>query len=174
MTEHDILDAIGDMDPAYLEEATEKPFVNKRKWIRPVALAACLLIVVMIPLAYRQYIWMYNNLDYASEAYEDCRVYYVKDQALYYESVGIYGGDAEMFEAWRDKNGIRVNAALQGLTVLPKQEDSEEGCTVRVTLSASVKSLFEEADGERLREALKRTIASYREITVDKLELIFV
>ena len=82
MTEHDILDAIGDIDPAYLEEAKNKSAMTKRKWIGLGSLAACLLVFLMIPLGYQHYWLAYENLDYTADDYVECDIYYLKIQFL--------------------------------------------------------------------------------------------
>ena len=100
MTEHDILDAIGDIDPAYLEEAKRASAPKRLKWVGFGSLAACLLLLIF-PLAYRHwFLSMAEASDYAPTSSQECSVYFVWDGALYYETVDISGGDAEMLEAW--------------------------------------------------------------------------
>ena len=179
MTEHDILDAIGDIDPAYLEEAKSKPVINGRKLAWMCSLAACLIIVFMVPFVYQHYWISYDSLDYAPEAYTKCDIYYWKDHAIYYESANVRGGDWEMFEIWKSKNNISDEAVLQKIVLSPDQNiadsDRVHHCdTVSVTLPASLKRYFENEDGAWRKESLKRTISSYRNITIDTLELLFI
>lgn len=169
MTEHDLLDAIGDIDPAYLEEAKSKPTVSKKKWIAFSSLAACLLL--FFSLGYRHYWLVYESPDYTSEAYEECCVYYLKDHALYYEITGVCGGDAEMFEIWKEKNGITGQSGLQNIVLSPLEDGV---CDVFVTIPASMAVYFENEDGAWRLEALKKTIGSYRDIVINSFELIYV
>ena len=172
MTENDILDAIGDIDPVYLEEVNTKVEIKKIKWWSAGSLAACLLVLLIVPL-WLQHGWRaHESVDYAATEYAECNIYYVKDHALYYEAVGVLGGDLEMFEAWKNKNGIAEEAALQNVVFLTGQDCTED--TVIVTLPASLSRYFENEDGAWRRDALKKTLASYRNITIDTIELIFV
>ena len=172
MTENDILDAIGDIDPAYLEDVNTKHETKKIRWWTTGALAACLLVVLIVPV-WLQHSWLsYESVDYAATDYAECNIYYVKDHALYYEAVGVLGGDLERFEAWKNKNGIAEEAALQNVVFLTGQDGTED--TVIVTLPASLSRYFENEDGAWRRDALKKTLASYRNITIDTIELIFV
>ena len=175
MTENDILDAIGDIDPAYLEEVNTKHETKKIRWWKTGALAACLLVVLIVPV-WLQHSWLsYESVDYAATDYAECNIYYVKDHVLYYESAGVLGGDPEMFEIWKSKNGIAENAVLQSIALSPQQDGAEDRAdTVIVTLPASLSRYFENEDGAWRSEALKNTIASYRKVTVDTIELIFV
>ena len=174
MTENDILDAIGDIDPTYLEEVQSRPGKFKRAWIGVASLAAC-LILFLIPLAYQHYMRSFDDVDYSAEDYTECFVYYVKDHAVYYESAGVRGGDREMFEVWKNKNGIAEEAVLQNVVFSPQQDGTEDHAdTVSVTLPASLRHYFENEDGAWRREALKKTLASYRNVTIDTIELIFV
>lgn len=179
MTEYDILDAIGDIDPAYLEEAKDKSFHFRKKWIGIGSLAACLLIFFICPLAH-QYYWLnYESLDYVATEDVECCVYYVQNHALYYESVGVRGGDVEMFEVWKSKNGITKKGVLQNIVLLPAPNEPDQGSkahyeTVCVTVSSSLKNYFENEDGAWREESLKKTIESYRRVTIDTLEMIFV
>ena len=52
MTEHDILDAIGDIDPMYLEEAKRRPLRGRIKWVSIGSLAACLALLLVFPLQF--------------------------------------------------------------------------------------------------------------------------
>ena len=174
MTENDILDAIGDIDPAYLEEVQKRPRKIKRAWTGIASLAACLMLLA-IPLVCQHYWWSFDEVDYSAEAYTECFVYYAKDHALYYESVGVRGGDLEMFEIWKSKNGITAEATLQNIVFSPGQDGTEDYAdAVFVTLPDSLRCYFEHEDGSWRTEALKKTIASYRKVKIDTIELIFV
>ena len=175
MTENDILDAIGDIDPVYLEEVNKKVEIKKIKWWRAGSLAACLLVLLIVPLWLQHGWWAHESVDYAATEYAECNIYYVKDHALYYEAAGVLGGDLEMFEAWKNKNGITEEAVLQNVVFSPGQDDTDDHAkAVIVTLPASLNDYFENEDGFWRTEALKKTLASYRNITIDTIELIFV
>ena len=175
MTENDILDAIGDIDPAYLEEVNAKAGTKKIKWWSAGSLAACLLLVLIVPVLLQHSWWAYESVDYVATEYETCNIYYVKDHVLYYEAAGVSGGDLEMFEIWKTKNGIKKEATLQSIVLSPKQDGTADHIeTVLVTLPDSLRRYFENEDGAWRKEALKNTIASYRNITIEAIELIFV
>ena len=177
MTENDILDAIGDIDPAYLEEAESKSSADKFKWIGFGALAACFFMFLIFPLGYYHYLWGANNGDYAPKDYNECAVYYVRDGEILYEATGVWGGDTEMFAAWMEKNDININVDLSaiGFSFAPSDgaEDGSGGYLVTVTVPSAISAYFEKDNGALLLEALKKTIASYRHITVGGLELIY-
>ena len=174
MTKNDILDAIGDIDPAYLEEAKRNPS-RKMKWAGIGSLAACLLIFLIFPFGYQHYRMIYETPDYSAEEYVECRIYYLKDHALYYETVGVRGGDMEMFEIWKTKNSLSGESVLHSIDLSPAADaDPDHYDTVFVTLSAAMANWFENDDGAWRLESLKKTIASYRSIKVDTIEVIFV
>jgi hypothetical protein len=178
MTENDILEAIGDIDSAYLEEAKRKPVPAKMKWIGVGSLAACFLLLFIFPMGYRHFILRNDEYDYAPQAYEICSVYYVKDHILYSESVGVVGGDIEMFDIWKEKNNIDSDVELKNIVFSYSDSASEyeefSHCeTVSVTVSAILEAYFENEDGTLLLDALKNTIASYRKVTIGTLTLIY-
>ena len=174
MTENDLLDAIGDIDPAYLEEAKNHSRNFKRKWIALGSLAAC-LVLLLIPLGLQHYWLAYESVDYTAQAHTKCCIYYVRDHAVYYESADVWGGDQEMFEIWKSKNGISDKAVLQSLVLSSEPVDDKDRVdTVFVKLPSSLERYFENEEGILRKDALKKTIASYRDITVDTIELIFV
>ncbi len=179
MTEHDILDAIGDIDPAYLEEVNTKTEPKKIKWWKTGSWAACLLLLLIVPIGLQHGWWAHESVDYAATEQVECHIYYVKDHALYYEDAGIGGGDLEMFEIWKEKNGIKKDSALQSIVLSPTQDGADTGAaehydTAIVKLSSSMRRYFENEDGIWRKEALKKTIASYRNVTINTIELIFV
>ena len=179
MTEHDILDAIGDIDPAYLEEVNTKTEPKKITWWKTGSLAACLLLLLIVPVWLQHGWWAQERVDYAATEYTECNVYYVKDHALYYEAAGVSGGDLEMFEIWKTKNGIKKDAALKSIVLSPTQDGTDTGSaehydTATITLPSSLRRYFENEEGSLRRDALKYTIASYRNATIDAIELIFV
>ena len=173
MTENDILDAIGDIDPAYLEEAQRNPAPQRARLIRMGSLAACLLLFLAIPLGIHLYLLNVESYDYAPPSYQECYVYYVNGNEIACVHTGVCGGDAEMFEAWKNKNGIDEKIDLKIVNVSVSHEDSAEGASVYVTLPASMETWFTNEDGALRLEALKKTIASYRNITIGRFELIY-
>jgi hypothetical protein len=173
MTENDILDAIGDIDPAYLEEAQKKPVTQRSRWIRMGSIAACLVLFLVVPLGIHLYLLNVNSYDYAPQSYQECDVYYLEDHAIVSVTAGVWGGDAEMFEVWKNKNGIDVQIDLKIVNVSVSHNESADGNTVYVTVPASMEAWFTNEDGVLRLEALKKTIASYRSITIDRLEMIY-
>ena len=173
MTENDILDAIGDIDPAYLEEAQRNPAPQRARLIRMGSLAACLLLFLAIPLGIHLYLLNVESYDYAPPSYQECYVYYVNGNEIACVYTGVCGGDAEMFEAWKNKNGIDENIDLKNITVSVSHDGATDGDTVCVTVPASVSAWFVDEDGALRLEALKKTIASYRNITIGRFELIY-
>lgn len=175
MTENDILDAIGDIDPAYLEAVNIKTETKRIKWWKVSSLTACLLLLLIVPLWLQNGWFAHESVDYAVTDYAECNIYYVKDHALYYEATGVSGGDLEMFEIWKTKNGITEEAVLQNIVFSPQQSGAQDHAdTVLVTLPDALRRYFEDEDGSRRTEALKKTIASYRSVTIEAIELIFV
>ncbi len=174
MTENDILDAIGDIDPAYLEEAQGRTLMQRSKLFRMGSLAACLLLFLAIPLGIHLYLLSMESYDYAPQSYQECGVYYVEDHAIVCATVGIWGGDAEMLEVWANKNGLARKLDLKSVGVSVSRDGSAYGHTAYVTLPASAAAWFESEDGALRLEALRKTVASYRNITVDRLELIYI
>lgn len=171
MTEHDILDAIGDMDPAYLEEARRRPASRKVRWERVSALAACFLLLLIFPV-HVFFLKTAENSDFTSAEDRECVVYFVQDGALYYETADILGGDAEMFEAWARKNGIAEIFELKDISFVFTQR--EDGLyEAAVTVPASLSRYFEGEYGVLRLDSLKRTVASYRDIGIALLSVTY-
>lgn len=171
MTEHDILDAIGDIDPMYLEEAKRRPLRGRIKWVSIGSLAACLALLLVFPLQY----YLLNreeNKDYAPKADQECAVYFVQDGALYYETVGVLGGDAEMFETWARKNGVTDVIDLKDIS-FSFTMIATDFFDVIVTVPMGLAHYFEGDDGALHSESLKRTIASYRNIEIGSLAVVY-
>jgi len=184
MTTDDILDAIGDIDSAYLEEAGKKPIILRKSFLAG-ALAACFVFLFVFPFGYyRHYLLRNDECNYVAEAYEEFFVYYVKDHSVEAEHVGVFGGDMEMFDVWKDKNHIGKNVSIQKISLLAVQalpdgvfgdasDEANHRYILRITVSASLAPYFEAADGALLMECLMKTIASYRNVTLDDIELIY-
>ncbi len=171
MTEHDILDAIGDIDPAYLEEARRKPVPIRLKWAGIGSLAACLLLLIIFPF-HARVLKMAESGDFAPAEGVECSVYFVRDNALYYESANILGGDAEMFETWARKNGMKETMDLKSISFdfIPREDGLLD---VTVTVSSSLSHYFEGNEGDLLLDSLKRTVASYRDIEIGSLSVVY-
>ena len=174
MTEHDILDAIGEIDPVYLEEARRKPLIsNKKRWAFG-SLAACLFLFLFIPVAQQLY-WLNSEAcDYVSESYHECYIYYTEDGEIYRELTGIRGGDSEMFEAWKVKNGIKKFVDPKEVNFSFSESDSGQGYDVILALPASMERYFKNENGALRLEALKQTVVSYRNTEVATLTLVYI
>ena len=171
MTEHDILDAIGDIDPTYLEEARRKPISGKIRWAGASALAACFLLLLIFPVHFL-FLRTAESNDYTSTEDRECDVYFVQDGALYYETVDIRGGDAEMFEAWARKNGVTESIDPKEISVLLNRKEADL-FDVTVTVPAWFSHYFEGKEGALRLDSLKRTAASYRDIGIGELLIVY-
>ena len=172
MTEHDILDAIGDIDPAYLEEAKQIPSKRKIKWVGFGALAACFLMFLIFPFGYRHYFKMTPENDYAPKDYRTCSVYYEQEGALYYDEMDVQGGDAEMLEIWARKNGVTEAFDLCDISFEFTQRDDGSFEAV-ITVPAFFTGYLESGSGALRLDSLKRTVASYREIDIAELSIVY-
>ena len=172
MTEHDILDAIGDIDPAYLEEAKRIPAKRKIKWVGFGALAACFLIFLIFPFGYHHYFKMTPENDYAPKDYRRCCVYYEQDGALYYIEKDVQGGDAEMFEIWARTNGVTEAFDLCDISFEITQGDNGSFDVV-ITVPALFTYYLEHGNGALRMDSLKRTIASFCEIDIAELSIVY-
>ena len=185
MTADDILNAIGDIEPIYLEEAKGKPKF-KRLWICVSSVAACFfLFFVFQGMYYQQYLLNYDDSNYAPEAYEEFFVYYVEDGEVKKEKVGVFGGDMEMFDVWKSKNGIGNEVTLHKISSItvnskpapesgPVSDENQHRHILRVTVSASLAAYPESEGGELLSDCLKKTIASYWNVESEDIELVYV
>jgi hypothetical protein len=172
MTEHDILDAIGDIDPAYLEEARQSHAQRKIKWVGFGALAACFLMFLIFPFGFRHYFKMTSENDYAPKDCKTCSVYYEQDGELYYEELEVLGAESEMFEVWARKNG--VTEAFDLCNIAFEFTQAEDGSfDVIITVPASLGHYFESGSGALRLDSLKRTLASYREIDIAALSIVY-
>jgi len=173
MKADDLLDAIGELDELYLEPLEEKPKRRKIVWSGIGSLAACLLLFLFLPNGLLNRMAMQNEADYVSKEYTSLWVYYAEDGSLSSFRYEIHGGDAEMFAAWKNKNGIGADVLLKDIELWEAApSNSETGYLLRVTLTASFSQYLEaDADG-LLRESLKRTVASYAGVMILDMELI--
>ena len=187
MTASDFLEAMGEIDDRYIQEAKQepkqKPKFKKTIWIGVGSLAACFLIILALPLSFLHMRMMNNgSSDYVSEAYENFSVYFVQGDEICQESTGVYGGDSEMFGVWKEKNNIGSDVGLIELSLLLVAKPEESGSPndneearyiVRVKVSASMEDYFTQKNRALLTESLMKTIASYHHVTIDDMELIF-
>ena len=172
MTKHDILDAIGDIDPAYLAEAKRKPVIAKFKWIGVTSLAACLILMLVIPVCYQYFFLKPTDVDYAPIESNECSVYFVQDGELNSESVDVLGGDAEMFQIWAIKNSVKETIDLKDISFAVSQSESDL-FDVLVTVPVMLSHYFQDEDGDLLLDSLKKTIASYRNIEIGVLSITY-
>lgn len=180
MKPDDLLDAIGEIEDSYLETAYEKQPKRAIKWIGIGSLAACFLLILLIPLGFLHGMNQMSEVDYSSKDITRFSVYYADGEALSHLTYEIHGGYEEMFFAWKNQNGIGKEVLLQDITLLNAslKEDFDGELQsekiLRITVSASFSAYLEENKQGLLLESLKKTVASYMGAKIADIELIFV
>lgn len=179
MRADDLLDAIGEIEDSYLETAYEKQPKRAIKWIGIGSLAACLMFLFLpYGLLHRLNLRSMAEVDYSPKDYTRFSVYYADGEKLSSLTYEIYGGNEEMFFAWKNQNGIGSEVLLKEIELLnaSSQEDFDAELQpkkiLRITVSASFSAYLEENQQGLLLESLKKTVASYTGARIEEIELI--
>ena len=182
MRADDLLDILGEIDDVYLETAKEKTKRRKIMWTTVGSLAACFLLVLLIPLGFLHGMSQESDVDYSSKDITRFSVYYVDGAALSHRVYEIHGGYEEMFFAWKKQNGIDGNIVLKDIEMQAKIQEGNTGSNdssdgeyvLRITISSSFADYIENEDSTLLQESLKQTVASWVGVRISDIELIFV
>lgn len=180
MNVDELLDVMGEIDDSYLTEAKEQPNRRKIKWMAIGSLAACFLLVLLIPLGFLHGMNQLSEVDYSSKDITRFSVYYVDGAALSHRVYEIHGGYEEMFFAWKKQNGIAENVGLKDIDLQVKIQEGNTGSNdsagveyvLRITLSSSFSDYMEKDTAELWVESLKKTVASYTGVKISDIELI--
>ena len=181
MKAEDLLNAIGEIDDSYLDVAIEKPKPRKMIWFG--SLAACFLLVLVLPYGFLHGMYFRNSaeVDYAAKDYTRFSVYYPENNKLSSMTYEIQGGYEEMFFAWKKQNGIGEEVFLKEIVLNPSSQENFDTAVnfqsekiLRISISSTFSAYLDENTKDLLLESLKKTVASYTGFRIVSIELIFV
>ena len=91
---------------------------------------------------------------------------------MYYVEKDVQGGDAEMFEIWARTNGVTEAFDLCDISFEITQGDNGS-FNVVITVPALFTYYLEHGNGALRMDSLKRTIASFCEIDIAELSIVY-
>ena len=188
MKREDILDAIGNVDDACIKRAKEKKKSHRKLWIAIGSLAACLLVVFMLPAIVLSggYGSSFNEHDEEPEIeYKDVWIYYVEGGHICMAKEYTATQPSSIFALWKEKNGIGSDVKLIKFRITsntPTTTSEYDGEDVvkheaggyrilNITVSASLETYYEMIDPELLLESLKQTMTGYSNLEYDEYNL---
>ena len=191
MKRDDILDAIGNVDDACVKRAKEKKKSHKKVWITLGSLAACLLVVFMLPGIILNF-GGYDSADNVQDEeiaveYKNVWIYYVEDGQICKAKEYTAMQASSIFALWKEKNGIGdevelIKFRIESNSSTTTSEYDGEGIVkhevgdyrvLKITVSANLEAYYETIDSELLLESLKQTMTGYSNLEYDEYNLYF-
>lgn len=193
MKPHDIFDAIGNVDETCVMKAKEKKKSHKKLWITAGSIAACLALIICLPIIFMSI----NNMgtdknntagpndglggEIAMEQ-DNVWIYYVDGNEINREQQYLPMDPEDIFHAWKAENDIgdevefiRVNIDSNGKTT---EKDGVVGHQIgdyfvyNLTISKSIENYYDTIDKDLLLESLQKTMTGYSNIEYDEYNLI--
>lgn len=193
MKPHDIFDAIGNVDETCVMKAKEKKKFHKKLWITASSIAACLALIICLPIIFMSMNNMGtdknntagpndgNNGEIAMEQ-DNVWIYYVDGDEIDREKQYLPMDPEDIFNAWKEKNGIdddvefiRVNIDSNGKTTEKNgvvQHQIGNYFVYNLTISKSIENYYDTIDKELLLDSLEQTMTDYSNIEYDEYNLI--
>lgn len=156
MRPDDILDAIGNVDDIYVKRAKEKKKSYKRVWVTMGSLAACLAVVIL-SVGIRGFMLGGDGTISTEDRFgyplkENLEIYYVEGEELLCEQENIFCTPEDIFEAWKQKNGIG-----QEVILIAYQEENNDS-VLTLVVSENIKDYYDAIDSKLLMESLEETL----------------
>ena len=200
MKPHDIFDAIGNVDETCVMKAKEKKKSHKKLWITASSIAACLALIICLPIMFISMNNMgtdKNNTAGPNEGMlipdggndnemaleqDNVWIYYIDGNEIVREQQYLPMEPESIFNAWKEKNGIgddvefiRVNIDSNGKTtekdgMVEHQIGNYFVCNL--TISKSIENYYDTIDKELLLDSLEQTMTGYSNIEYDEYNLI--
>ncbi len=191
MKPHDIFDAIGNVDETCVMKAKEKKKSHKKLWITASSIAACLALIICLPIIFMSMNNMGNDApanpndnqggEMALEQ-DNVWIYYVDGDEISREQQYLPMSAEDVFIAWREKNGIgnevefiQVKIDSNGKTTVENGMAAHQigdHFVYNLTISKSIENYYDTIDSELLLESLKKTMTGYSNLEYDEYNLI--
>lgn len=188
-----LVDAIGNVDDKYIVNARKENRRSNYRKILSVA-AACVLLTVASPWIVLSIVKMGSTNDVAMDqnqpdgsqgevtiSYDNMTIYYVKDGKIKKEKEYLPCVAAEVFTAWKEKNGIGAEVLLLNFKIEDNGTTTEEGGMVshtvgtyfelHITVSKELENYYEMLGEELLLQSLKETMTGYMDLEFDEYYL---
>lgn len=193
MKPHDIFDAIGNVDETCVMKAKEKKKSHKRIWITASSIAACLALIICLPIIFISMNNMgtdknntagpndSNNGEMAMEQ-DNIWIYYVDGDEISRERQYLPMAPENIFNAWKEKNGIGAEVEFIRVNIDSDSKTSEKNGMVEhqigdyfvynLTISKSIENYYNVFNKDLLLDSLKQTMTGYSNIEYDEYNLI--
>lgn len=190
---HDIFDAIGNVDETCVMKAKEKKKSHKKLWITASSIAACLALIICLPIIFVSMNNMgsdknntagpndNNNGEIAMEQ-DDVWIYYVDGDEINRERQYLPMDPEDIINAWKEKNGIGDDVEFIRVKIDSNSKTTEKNGMVEhqignyfvynLTISKSIENYYDTIDKELLLDSLKQTMTGYSNIEYDEYNLI--
>lgn len=192
MKSSDILDVIGNVYDECVKKAKEKKKSSKKIWVTVGSLAACAVLVFMMPFIYIAFQGANSaapegagGQDMAVES-ENVWIYYVDGDEINRTRRHLPLSPEQIFYAWREQNGIGdevefIKVKIDSNSKTTESEFEGEGVVkhevgdyfiYNITISKRIEEYYHLIDSELLLESLKQTMTGYSELEYDEYNLI--
>lgn len=193
MKPDDILDAIGNVDDACVERAKKKSRSTKSVWITVGSLAACLVLVLCIPMII---IPSQGGESAAPNAdgegnemaihWDDVWIYYVNGDEICRQREYLPVSPKEIFDVWKEKNSIGDDVEFIEVRIdsNSKTTDSKfngddvvmyeigDYFVYNITVTKTIENYYDTINSELLLKSLKQTMIGYSDIQYDEYNLV--
>lgn len=191
MKPHDIFDVIGNVDETCVMKAKEKRKSYKKIWIATSSIAACLALIICLPIIFMSMNNMGNNApaipndnqggEMAVEE-DNIWIYYVDGDEIGRERQYLPMSPENIFNAWKEKNGIGAEVEFIRVNIDSNGKTSEKNGIVEhqigdyfvynLTISKGIENYYNTIDKDLLLNSLKQTMTGYSNIEYDEYNLI--
>ncbi len=192
MKPHDIFDTIGNVDETCVMKAKEKKKSHKKLWITASSIAACLALIICLPIIFISMNNMGsdknntaglndNNGEIAMEQ-DNVWIYYVDGDEINRERQYLPMDPEDIFNAWKEKNGIGDDVEFIRVKIDSNGTTTEKNSMVEhqigdyfvynLTISKSIENYYDTIAKELLLDSLEQTMTGYSNIEYDEYNLI--
>lgn len=193
MKPHDIFDAIGNVDETCVMKAKEKKKSHKKLWITASSIAACLALIICLPIIFMSMNNMGtdknntagpndgNDGEMAMEQ-DNVWIYYVDGDEIGREKQYLPMDPEDIFNAWKEKNSIGDDVEFIRVKIDSNGKTTEKNGMVEhqignyfvcnLTISKNIENYYDTIDKELLLDSLEQTMTGYSNIEYDEYNLI--
>ena len=168
MRSDDILDAIGEVDEALVRKAREIKKSHKAVWLTLSSIAACFLLAFMLSIVFISMKGA-SSADPSAPSQEDnendgvrthVSIYYIDGDTLASDEI-LWGSARDVFNAWRDANGLGEEVEYKSHFYLATTDDPPSSVNVFFVITNELEDYYETIDKDLLIKSLKLTLSEY-------------
>ena len=167
MRSDDILDAIGEVDDDLVRGAKEIRRSHKALWLTLSSVAACLLIVFMLPIVFISMKGA-SSADPGSDGKEEdissISIYYLGEDGIAVEQTE-WLSIQEVFNTWRDLNGLGEDVRFISQDFIVSTDDPVTVSVVHLVISDDIENYYDSVDKKLLLETLTLTMTEYFDVS---------